>query len=130
MILVTPDDTLASGDLTGITLAPGTYAYGGNLDLPVDTTLTFNGGPDDVWIIQVTGSVTTGANSIVALTGGALAKNVFWRITESLTTGADSQFKGIVLSGTFITLGYLTQVNGRLLSQTFITLNNNAVTEP
>lgn len=121
---------LSSGDLTGLILAPGTYTSSVNLALPVNTTLTLNGGPNDVWIIQVTGSVTTGANSIVALTGGALAKNVFWRLTTALTTGANSQFNGIVLAGTFITLGNQTQFNGRLLSQTFITLDNDAITAP
>ncbi len=121
---------LSSGDLTGITLAPGTYTSSVSLNLPVNSTLTLNGGPNDVWIIQVTGGLTTGANSIIALTGGALAKNVFWRLTTALTTGATSQFNGIVLAGTFITLGHLTQFNGRLLSQTFITLDDDAITAP
>jgi hypothetical protein len=122
--------TLDSGDLTGLTLPPGTYSSSVSLNLPVNTTLTLNGGPNDVWIIQVTGSLTTGANSKVALTGGALAKNIFWRLTESLTTGATSEFNGIVLSGTFITLGHITQFTGRLLSQTFITLDKDAITAP
>ncbi len=119
-----------SANLDGLTLAPGLYKSPVSLNLSVNTTLTLNGGPNDVWIIQVAGGVTTGANTQIVLTGGAVAKNVFWQIQSGLTVGATSTFNGIILTGTAVTVGADSSIIGRLLSQTAITMDHNAITNP
>ncbi|CAM3728118.1 ice-binding family protein [Polynucleobacter arcticus] len=121
---------LASSDLSGLTLAPGLYSSPVSLNLLANTTLTLNGGPNDVWIIQVAGGVTTGAVSQVLLTGGAVSRNVFWQIQTSLSVGASSSFSGVVLTGTTAIIGANSTVNGRLLSQTAITMDADTITQP
>lgn len=121
---------LASTNLDGLILAPGLYSAPGSLNLSVNTTLTLNGGPNDVWIIQVASGLTTGANTNIALTGGAVAKNVFWLIKSGLTIGATSTFNGVSLTGTAVTVGANSVIVGRLLSQTTITMDQNTISNP
>jgi hypothetical protein len=121
---------LASSNLDGLILAPGLYSSPASLNLSVNTTLTLNGGPNDVWIIQVAGGLTTGANTNIALTGGAVAKNVFWLIQSGLTIGATSTFRGVILTGTAVTVGANSVIVGRLLSQTAITMDQNTISNP
>ncbi len=126
----TGSTVLISANLDGLTLAPGLYSYPANLGLSANNTLTLNGGPNDVWIIQVAGSLTTGATSNVVLTGGAVPQNVFWQIQTTLTVGATSTFNGVVLAGTAVTIGTSSIIHGRLLAQTAITMDANTITQP
>jgi len=122
---------LKSGNLAGLTLYPGLYTWGSGVTLPVGTDVTLSGGSNDVWIFQISGTLTTGANTHVFLTGGALAKNVFWQVAgTSVTLGANAEFEGIVLAKDAINFGSKAQETGRLLAQTAVNLNQNAVTEP
>jgi hypothetical protein len=125
---------LGAGELGGLTLAPGLYKWTSGVNMAVNTSITLNGGPNDIWIMQVASALTTGADSKVILTGGAVPENVFWQIGTSLTvgatTGVPSGFTGIVLAGTTITIGNNATINGRLLAKTGITLDANAVTQP
>jgi hypothetical protein len=127
----TPDYTeLYAGDISGRTLEPGLYKWGTNVLINKDVTL--EGGPNDVWIFQIAGDVIQASGTHVTLTGGALAKNVFWQVGGgagvSLDTGA--HFKGVVLAVKKITVKTDARVNGRLLSQTAVTLQQNDITEP
>jgi hypothetical protein len=127
----TPDYTeLYAGDISGRTLEPGLYKWGTNVLINKDVTL--EGGPNDVWIFQIAGDVIQASGTYVTLTGGALAKNVFWQVGGgagvSLDTGA--HFKGVVLAVKKITVKTDARVNGRLLSQTAVTLQQNDITEP
>ncbi|MEA9603360.1 ice-binding family protein [Polynucleobacter sp. JS-JIR-II-c23] len=126
-----PNPTVfASSNLDGLTLAPGLYSSLADLNLSANSTLTLNGGPNDVWIIQVAGGLTTGATSNISLTGGALPQNVFWQIKTALTVGATSTFNGVVLTGTAVTIGVSSIIHGRLLAQSAITMHSNAITKP
>jgi len=127
----TPDFTeLHAGDISGETLVPGLYKWGTNVLINTDVTLS--GGANDVWIFQITGDVIQASATHVFLTGGALAKNVFWQVGGgsgvALDTGAT--FNGIVLATKAITVKTGATVNGRLLSQTAVTLDQNKVTQP
>ena len=121
---------LGGTNLAGLTLAPGLYKWSSGLNLAVNTTVTLNGGPNDIWILQVAGDLTTGANSNVVLTGGAVPENVFWQLDTALSVGATSSFKGVVLAGSAITIGAGSTVNGRLLAKTAITMDSDAITQP
>jgi Ice-binding-like len=126
---VSPDFTeLGAGEIGGLTLTPGLYKWGTGLLITNDVTLS--GGPDDVWIFQVAGTLTQGNAARVTLAGGALAKNIFWQVAGSVTLGTTAHFEGVVLGQTLIAVNTGASVNGRLLAQTAVTLQMNTITEP
>ena len=111
----------------GQTLKPGLYRWGTNVVM--DQDITFEGGKDDVWIFQISGNLyQAGATKMIL--NGALAKNIFWQLTENVALGDNAQFVGVVLAKTHIALNPLAKVNGRLLSQTQVTLQDNIVNPP
>ncbi len=124
-----PDFTeLGAGQIGGLTLEPGLYKWGTGLLITTDVTLT--GGPDDVWIFQVAGTLNQANGTRVTLAGGARAKNIFWQVAGAVTIGTTAHFEGIVLGKTMIAVNTGASVNGRLLAQTAVTLQMNAVTRP
>jgi len=64
------------------------------------------------------------------LIGGALAKNIFWQVSEGVTLGTTSHFEGTILGQTLIALNTGATINGRLLAQTAVTLQTSTVTKP
>ena len=124
----TPDHTeLAAGNIGGLTLPAGLYKWSNTVTIPTDVTL--QGGANDVWIFQIAGGVTQAAATKVLLTGGALAKNVFWQVFGVVDIGTTAHMEGEVLSLTSITLHTGASANGRLLAQTAVTLAGNTVVE-
>jgi hypothetical protein len=126
---VSPNATeLGAGEIGGLTLSPGLYKWTSNLS--ISTTLTLDGGPDDVWIFQVSGNLLQASTVEMKLQGGALAKNVFWQVAGEVTLGTGGHFEGIVLGKTLIAIQTGTSVTGRLFAQTAVTLQMNTVTAP
>jgi len=126
---LSPDFTeLGAGEIGGLTLAPGLYKWATGLLITTDVTLS--GGPNDVWIFQVAGTMNQANATRVTLAGGALAKNIFWQVAGAVTLGTNAHFEGVVLGKTMIAVNTGTSVNGRLLAQTAVTLQMNAITEP
>jgi len=126
---VSPDYTeLGAGEIGGLTLRPGLYKWATGLLITTDVTLT--GGPNDVWIFQVAGTLNQANATRVTLAGGALAKNIFWQVAGAVTLGTNAHFEGVVLGKTMIAVNTGTSVNGRLFAQTAVTLQMNAITEP
>jgi Ice-binding-like len=124
-----PDVTeLGAGSIGGMTLAPGVYKWGTGVLIPTD--LTLNGSSTAVWIFQIAQTLTLSSAVNVHLTGGALAKNVFWQVATSVELGTTSHIEGIVLSGTMINLRTGASIAGRLMAQTAVTLDTSTVTEP
>ena len=119
---------LSSGNLGGLTLAPGLYTWGNTVTIPSDVTLS--GGANDVWIFQISNDVDLSSSKNVILSGGALAKNVFWQVAGKVTIEANAHFAGIILCKTAVTLQTSATLDGRVLAQTLIALDNNAVTAP
>jgi hypothetical protein len=126
---LSPDFTeLGAGEIGGLTLAPGLYKWATGLLITTDVTLS--GGPNDVWIFQVAGTLNQANATRVTLAGGALAKNIFWQVAGAVTLGTNAHFEGVVLGKTMIAVNTGTSVNGRLFAQTAVTLQMNAITEP
>jgi len=119
---------LGSGNIGGLTLAPGVYKWGTGVSIPTNVTLA--GNSTDVWIFQIAGGLTQAAATSVILSGGAQAKNIFWQVASGVTMGSTAHLEGIVLTQTAITLGNKASVNGRLLAQTAVTLDASTVTQP
>ena len=125
----TPDFTeLGAGEIGGLTLVPGLYKWG--TDVLISSDVTLSGGPNDVWIFQMAGKITLANGKHVFLTGGALAKNIFWQSFGFVSLGTTSHFEGIILAQTQIDLATGASINGRLLAQTAVTLQGNTVTAP
>lgn len=127
----TPDFTeLHAGEIGGQTLVPGLYKWSTNVWINSDVTL--DGSATDVWIFQISGDVIQASATNVFLTGGAVAKNVFWQVAGGTGVAIDTTavFEGVVLAVKGITVNTGATVNGRLLSQTAVTLEQNTVTQP
>lgn len=117
---------LGAGQLGGLTLSPGLYTWTSNVGISDDVTLA--GGPDDVFILQIAGTLTQASATRVTLTGGAQAKNVFWQTAGAVAIGTTAHSEGTILSKTMIAMKTGASTNGRLLAQTQVTLQQNAVT--
>ncbi|HSQ65326.1 MAG TPA: ice-binding family protein [Polyangiaceae bacterium] len=119
---------LGAGDIGGMTLTRGVYAWSSGLLIPTDVTLT--GAATDVWIFQIAQGLTMSNGTNIVLAGGALAKNVVWQVSGAVSIGTTSHFEGIVLSQTSITLQTGASINGRLLAQTAVSLDSSTVVAP
>jgi hypothetical protein len=126
---VTPDFTeLGSGEIGGQTLSPGLYSWTSTVTISSDVTIS--GASNDVWIFQISGDLTASGSTNVFLSGGALAKNIFWQVAGAVTVGTAAHLEGIILSSTAITLGTGASMNGRALAQSQVALDQNTVVEP
>ena len=96
--------------------------------VPADITL--NGSATAVWILQIAQTLTVSNAVAVHLTGGALAKNVFWQVAGFVDLGTTAHLEGIVLCQTMINLRTGASIVGRLLAQTAVTLDTSTVTQP
>jgi hypothetical protein len=124
-----PDFTeLGAGDISGMTLVPGLYKWGTGVLISTDVTL--NGGPNDVWIFQISGGITMAPGVRINLSGGALPGNIFWQSFGVVLLNTTSHLEGTILAQTAITLATGATINGRLLAQTAVTMNANTVVRP
>ena len=118
---------LGAGTVTAQTLVPGVYTWAGNVTITGEVTL--DGSATDVWVFQIDGTLDSNQNMILA--GGALAKNVFWRVADVVTLGTGAQFKGVVLAKTKAVMITTATIEGRLLAQTEVNLGTGTVvTQP
>ena len=118
---------LYAGNLSNKTLIPGLYKW--STDVLINTQVTLNGGPNDVWIFQIAGNLTLGSATNVVLTGGAQAKNIFWQVAggAGVEIGTTAHMEGTILARTAIHLRTGASLNGRALAQTAVTLDKNQV---
>ena len=122
----TCDVNSAAGiDLGGQTFGPGVYCYAGAIN--ITGTFTMNG--PGLYIFRTSSTLNSTANSIVALNGGATAGKVFWVPVAATTLGANSFFKGTIMTkSAAITMGDNASLqNGRVLSGSAVTLKNNVI---
>lgn len=110
--------------------APGIWTAASSATF--NDTLTLSGSATDVWIFQITDSLTfTGT---VVLTGGAQACNVYWRVAVDATInsgGATSTFVGTLIAGRDLSTKEGVTVDGRLLAlRTLSTAGVTNITNP
>ena len=119
---------LGAGNIGGQTLAPGLYKWTSAVTIPTD--ITISGGPNAIWIFQVSGTLNVSSAVKITLAGGAQARNIFWQTSGAVTLGTTSHFEGIILCKTGINLKTGASINGRMFAQTAVTLQKNTVTQP
>jgi hypothetical protein len=125
----TPDHlNLGSGNIGGLTLAPGLYNWTSTVTIPSDVVI--NGGANDVWIFQTSGDLSMSNAKNITLSGGAQAKNIFWQVAGQVTIGTGAHFEGIILCQTQVTLQTLATMNGRILAQSMVALQQATVKIP
>ena len=107
---------LASDTTHGVVGAynPGVYCISGAASIGGGGTITLTG--TGTYIFRMTGALTTSANSIVTLAGGASPCNVWWTPGAATTLGANSTFSGTDIDASGITIGNLVIWAGRALS--------------
>jgi len=119
---------LGAGNISGMTLVPGTYKWGTGLQIATDVTLA--GKATDVWILQIAQNLTVSSGTKIILSGGALPKNIFWQVAGLVDLGTTAHLEGVILSQTSITLRTGASVNGRLLAQTSVDVDTSTVVQP
>jgi len=119
---------LGAGNIGGLTLTPGLYKWTSALIIPTDVTIS--GGPNDVFIFQVDGTMIMSSAVRITLAGGAQAKNIYWVVAGAVTFGTTSHFEGNILGQTGINMQTGATINGRMLAQTAVTLQMNTVNKP
>lgn len=108
-----------------MTLTPNVYKWSSNLTIPTD--VTFLGGANDVWILQIAGTLDISSATNVLLSGGAQASNIFWQVADQATLGTMSRFEGNILGMTAIVLNTGAALEGRALAQSAVTLDSASV---
>ena len=119
---------LGAGSIGGLTLTPGLYKFTSAVVIPTDVTIS--GGPNDIFIFQVAGTLIMSSAVRITLAGGAQAKNIFWVVSGAVTFGTTSHFEGNILGQTGINMQTGASLNGRMLAQTAVTLQMNTVNKP
>jgi hypothetical protein len=115
-----------AGNIGGMTLIPGLYKFTGTASI-TGANLTLTGGPDDVWIFQITDDLEVGSSVQVILAGGAQARNIFWQAGTSATIGTFAVFKGTIIANQAIIMDTSSSTDGRLLSfSAGVTFNGTA----
>ena len=106
-----------SGNIGGLTLAPGLYKSTSSLAISSgNLTLDAGGNAGAVWIFQIASTLTTTSGRQVILAGGANAANIFWQVGSSATIGTTSVFQGNILASVSISMLTGSTLAGRALA--------------
>lgn len=117
-----------TGAFGGVTIAPGVYKCAVNVGIGSNLVLT--GSATDVWVFEITGSLSQAAATQVTMAGGALPQNVFWQVSSGVNIGSTAHIEGVIMSATNIQLITGATVKGRLLARTGVLMDSNTVTQP
>jgi len=108
-----PGALLGSGQI----LNAGVYSIPSPATLNLTLTLDAQGDPNAVFIFQIGGAFSTGANAKVVLINGGLACNVFWKVEGLVNMAAGTTMRGtIVANNAAIVMNTADTLEGRALS--------------
>ena len=83
---------------SGETLFPGVYSFLAAASIAGTLTLDGQGNHNALFVFKIGGAFACGAATIVVLTNGAEARNVFWVSEGSPSVGASSIMKGTMIT--------------------------------
>jgi hypothetical protein len=119
---------LTGQDLGGQTLAAGVYCFNSSAPLTGTLTLDGQGNTNAVFVFQIGSTLTTAANAVLNLIGGAQTANVYWQVGSSATLGTDTALGGNIVALASITLTTGVRLAGRALARTGeVTMDTNTV---
>jgi hypothetical protein len=121
---------LDGGILSGVTPSLTTGVYTFTTGVHLTGPITFHGGENDVFIIQIAGNLLQDANYGVILTGGAKAENIFWQVSGFAVVGAGAVMQGTILAKTRVDFITGSTLNGRVFTQTACNLQSATITPP
>ncbi|MDB5185177.1 MAG: hypothetical protein JWN38_985 [Candidatus Saccharibacteria bacterium] len=107
-------DVDGAGPLAPGTFPPGCYSSTGAMNITTGTTVTLSG--TGTYVFRPGGALTSGANSVVSLAGGASACDIFWAPVAATTLGANSTFAGTDVDASGITIGNTVTWTGHALA--------------
>ena len=81
-----------------LVLTPHTYLLNAATSFTGNLYLNAGGEQDAVFVIQISGALTTGTFANVILTNGAQPKNVFWRVNGAVAINDNSTFVGTIIA--------------------------------
>jgi hypothetical protein len=121
-----------SGNLGGMTLAPGLYRSTSSLAVSSGAlTLDAGGNANAVFIFQAASTFTMTSGRQIILAGGARAANIYWQVGTSATIGSTAVLAGTILADQSITLETGARVDGRVLTRIgAVTLDSAIVIVP
>ncbi|HEY0469733.1 MAG TPA: ice-binding family protein, partial [Polyangiaceae bacterium] len=121
-----------SGNLGGMTLAPGLYKSTTSLAVSSgNLTLDAQGDGNAIFIFQMASTLTTTSGRQVILTNGAKSANVYWQVGSSATIGTTSVFQGTIMADQAITLETGAKLNGRARARSAaVNLDSNTIVKP
>jgi hypothetical protein len=108
-----PAALLGNGD----TLIAGVYSITEAATLNSDLTLNAQGNSNAIFIFQISGPLSTSADSKIKLINGALACNVFWKIEGLVSMASGTTMRGtIIANNSAIEMNTGDTLEGRALS--------------
>jgi len=117
----------------GLVLTPHTYLMNGATVLTDSLYLNAQGNEDAVFVIIISGALSTGTYASVELINGAQSKNVFWKVDGAVNINDYTEFKGTLIgnNGAMI-LNTGVEIDGRALTTSggISTFGINAVMTP
>jgi len=80
----------------GLNIKTGIYSWNRNVLIASDLTLI--GNSSDIWIFQITGTLTISTGVQIILSGDASASNIFWVVVGSATIKPFANFEGTLIA--------------------------------
>lgn len=109
-----------------LVLTPHTYLLDAATVISDTLFLNAQNNTNAVFVLSITGALSTSVGATVVLMNGAQAKNVFWVVNGNVSLNADSKFVGTIVSdnGT-IDMAMGADLEGRALTTSGIFTTNN-----
>jgi hypothetical protein len=120
-----------SGEIGGKVLTAGIYTFDRAITITGTTPVEFDGenDPNAVFVLQTSKNIKQAANTLVTLSRGAKAENIFWQVAENVEVGADAHMKGVILAAEEVTFITGSSLVGRILTQKACVLQKAKITE-
>jgi hypothetical protein len=128
------------GNLGGLTKTPGLYVNGSSTGISgtganAILTLDAQGDANAVFIFKMASTFVMDPGTSIVLSGGALAKNVYFWVGSSATLNTTSDFKGNILAAVTITVNNGSIIVGRLFAgsgggEGAVTIQSSTITAP